>query len=172
MFTAENLLLALFIFAARVVDVSLGTFRHTLVIRGKKGLAVLIAFFESLIWVTAVSRVLTNVSDPLTAFAFAGGFAMGTFVGITIENLFKLGDQVVRIFSSDGCTLACRLREDGYRVTMFDGHGRDGDVKLLFVQVKRREAGKVLKAAREHDPKCYIVIDDVRQASSVSSPRK
>lgn len=172
MFTTENILLALFIFAARVVDVSLGTFRQTLVIRGKKGFAVCIAFFESLIWVTAVSRVLTNVSDPLTTLAFALGFAMGTFVGISIENLFKLGDQVVRIFSNDGEELAHLLREEGYRVTIFDGQGRNGLVKLLFVQVKRRNAKKVITAARTHDPKCYITIDDVRQASSVVTQKK
>ena len=65
----ESILLALLIFVARVFDVSLGTFRHAMIIRSKRGIAFSIAFFESLIWVFAVSKVLTNLTDPLTAFA-------------------------------------------------------------------------------------------------------
>lgn len=48
MFTQEHLLTALIIFAARIADVSLGTFRHVMIIKRKRLYAFLIAFFESL----------------------------------------------------------------------------------------------------------------------------
>lgn len=161
MITGAALLTALVIFVARVCDVSLGTIRHVMVIRGRKMIAFSIAFFEALIWVYAVSRVLSGISDPLTSFAFALGFASGTYVGMTIEGFFKIGEQVVRVFTREGERVASLLREQGFRVTIMDGRGRDGAVQLLFVQVKRRLSYKVAKLAREMDCNCFIVFDDI-----------
>lgn len=165
MFSYSNLLLALVVFAARVVDVSLGTFRHAMIIRGRKLPAFGLAFFESLIWIYAVSRVITVVTDPLTALAFAAGFATGTVAGITIENFFKIGEQVIRVFSSRGEALAAKLRENGFPVTVFEGKGRDGKVDLLFVQAKRRLVKKIASLARLTDPACFLVVDDIREVS-------
>ena len=162
MFTNETLALALVIFAARVVDVSLGTIRHAMIVRGKRLITFCIAFLESLVWVFAVSKVLSDLTEPITALAFALGFATGTFVGMTIEGLLKIGDQVVKVFSNKGKEVACALREAGFRVTEFEGRGRDGQVVLLFVQVRRRDAKKVLQTARTFDKNCYLVLEDIR----------
>src|SRR5574344_1276307 len=153
MFTQEHLLTALIIFAARIADVSLGTFRHVMIIKRKRLYAFLIAFFESLIWVYAVSRVITALTDPLTSIAFALGFASGTYIGITIEGFFKIGDEV------SGC-----LRQQGFKVTVFTGEGRDGIVKMMFIQVKRRNVKKVFTCARNIDPACFMVVDDISES--------
>ncbi len=166
MFSQESILLALLIFVARVFDVSLGTFRHAMIIRSKRGIAFSIAFVESLIWVFAVSKVITNLTDPITAVAFALGFASGTFVGITMESFLKIGDQVVKVFSVKGREVASKLRTEGFRVTEFSGQGRDGEVILLFVQVRRRESKKILKFARAIDKQCFLVVEDIKFVDS------
>jgi uncharacterized protein YebE (UPF0316 family) len=171
-FTQYQLLLALTVFLARVADVSLGTFRHAMVIKGRKIPAIFIAFVESLIWVFAVSSVLDDMGDPLTAVSFALGFAVGTFCGMSAESLLKIGDQAIFLFTSDGSSVSGSLRTTGYRVTEFDGKGRDGAVSLLFVQARRREVSKILTLARMVDPGCFIVIDDVRSATTGLSARK
>ncbi len=150
------------IFLARVVDVSLGTLRHALIIRGKRALTFVIAFVESIIWVFAVSRVINDLSDPLMAIAFAFGFAAGTFVGITLESVLKIGEQVVKVFTQKGGAVAQLLREQGFRVTEFQGNGRDGTVYLLFVQVPRRSVKQVMKLTRSIDPTCYLVVEDIK----------
>ncbi|HON10394.1 MAG TPA: DUF2179 domain-containing protein [Chitinispirillaceae bacterium] len=173
MFENFNFSIAVIVFFARVCDVGLGTLRHTLIIRGRRSYAFIIAFFESLIWIYAVSRVMTNVQDPLTSLAFALGFATGTYVGMSIEGFLKIGEQVIRIFSRSGEFVAEKLRENGYRVTTFDGNGRDGVVKMLLVQVKRKNVMKVTAMARKIDPNCFIIIDDIRSVSigdSAASP--
>ncbi|HZJ88289.1 MAG TPA: DUF5698 domain-containing protein [Sphaerochaeta sp.] len=167
MFTKETLLLAAMIFVARVFDVSLATLRHAMIIRGKRVFSFWIAFFESLIWVFAVSKVLSDLSAPVTAFAFALGFATGTFVGITLEGKLKIGDQVVKVFTSQGSAVATTLREENFRVTEFSGQGRDGAVALLYVQVRRRDAQQVLSLARSIDPSCYLVVEDIRWRENV-----
>lgn len=165
MFPLSQLIVALTVFLARVADVSLGTFRHAMVVRGKKLPAFFVSFVESIIWIFAVSRVLSDLTEPITALAFALGFATGTFVGISVEDLFKIGDQVVRVFSADGKEIVAKLRARGNRVTVFEGSGRDGTVQMLFVQIRRREVRKICDLCRMIDPQCFLVVDDIRVAS-------
>jgi uncharacterized protein YebE (UPF0316 family) len=160
--SASSVVIIFTIFIARVSDVGLGTIRHALIIRGKKHYVFIIAFFEALIWVYAVSRVMSSIQDPFTSLAFALGFATGTYVGMTIEGLLKIGEQVVRVFSRSGHLVAQQLRENDFRVTAFEGTGRDGIVQLLFVQAKRREVPRVMGIARHADPNCFILLDDIR----------
>lgn len=162
MFTSASLLTVLVVFFARVCDVSLATIRHVMIIRGRKLYAFGIAFVESLIWIVAVSRVLTKVNDPTTILAFALGFAVGTYTGMCMEGLFKIGDQVVRVFTRKGDAITEKLRDMGYRVTVIDAKGRDGHVNLLFVQIRRRDSSKIAAVAKELDPACFIVLDDIR----------
>ncbi|QTQ17107.1 DUF2179 domain-containing protein [Treponema parvum] len=164
MFTQEQIITAVIIFVARVMDVSLGTFRNVLVIRRKRLYAFIASFFECLIWIYAVSRVITDLTDPITSIAFALGFATGTFTGITIEGLFKIGEQAIRIFSLKGDDISDSLRSQGFRVTVFEGRGRNGPVKMVFVQVKRRNVKKVFTLARTIDPLCFMVVDDICDA--------
>lgn len=160
--TWETVALATFVFVARLCDVALGTLRHVLVVRGLRALAACVALAESLVWIFAISRVLSNLEHPTVALAFSLGFAAGTMAGMTIEQHLKLGQQVVRLFSAYGESLAERLREAGYRVTRFEGSGRDGRVDLLFIQVARKQAHLVSALARQLDPDCFCVVDDVR----------
>ena len=57
-------LLPLLIFAARVLDVSLGTVRVIFVSRGLKYLAPLVGFVEVLIWLLAIGQIMKNLSNP------------------------------------------------------------------------------------------------------------
>ncbi|HYE02930.1 MAG TPA: DUF2179 domain-containing protein [Phycisphaerales bacterium] len=165
MLLPSNVVLAcLFIFLARICDVSLGTLRTVAVINGRRGVAWVLGFFEVLLWVLVVSQVIRMV-DPqhwYYAVAYALGFASGNFVGITIERRIAHGEQVVRVFTRRGMELARHLREDGYGVTEFDGRGKDGPVGMLFIETRRRRVSRLLARARELDPGCFYIVDDVR----------
>lgn len=162
----------LLIFLARVGDVSLGTLRVVMVTQGRRGRASLLGFFEVLIWVSAVSAVLQNLRQPIFAIAYALGFAAGNYVGLTVERWAALGHQVVRIFSRSGHEIAEALRSQGFRVTLFEAQGRDGSVAMLYTETERRLAPMVAGTARQLDPRCYYVVDDIRAASSVDAPPK
>jgi len=151
---------------ARIADVSIGTILTINVVQGRRSLALVLGFFEVLIWVFVVSRVISEIRQPAYALAYALGFALGNWVGMTIEARLAMGRQVVRIFSRQGPELAVALREAGLRVTQFDGYGRDGPVQQLFIEVERRSASNVITQARGLDPACYYMVDDVRFASS------
>ncbi len=55
------LLNALMIFSLRILDVSFGTLRIGMIMRGRRGWAAILSFFESLIWLTAAAQVLSHL---------------------------------------------------------------------------------------------------------------
>lgn len=151
---------------ARIVDVTLGTVRTICVVNGRRGLACALGFCEVLIWILVVSRIITGLNNPAYAVAYALGFALGNYIGITIDRQLAFGEQVVRVFTRKGGFLADALRSRGFVVTILAGQGRDGPVDILFIQVPRKLAQAAGDAARQHDPECFIVVDDVRWASA------
>ncbi len=160
----------LLIVVARVVDVSLGTLRTINVVHGRRFLAFCLGFVEILIWIFVVSRVINEIRQPAYALAYAVGFALGNYIGVTIEARLAMGRQVLHIITRNGPELAQTLREANYRVTQFDGYGRDGPVQELFVLLERRGVPKILSTVQRLDPDCFYTVDDVRMASSGQVP--
>jgi uncharacterized protein YebE (UPF0316 family) len=157
--------LALVIFVIRVVDVSLGTLRTISVVQGRLLLSVALGFVEVLIWITALSQVIMGVSkNPILMVAYAGGFAMGNAAGIALERFLALGAVVVRMVSArSGPAIAADLRQGGYRVTTFQGEGRDGAVTLIYATCPRRRLRNVLDRARRTEPHIFYTVEPVQQ---------
>jgi uncharacterized protein YebE (UPF0316 family) len=163
------------IFLARVSDVSLGTFRTIVVFRGNKLLASFIGFFEIIIWLAAASQVLTNLDQWYLALAYASGFAVGNYVGISIENRFAIGDELIRCISFNRDVLAGNLREDGFKVVSFDGDmGDDYPVELLLIIEKRRNVPSLIERIRTLDDKAVYSVSDIKSVydGPVSLPRR
>ncbi len=154
----------LVIILARVADVSLGTLRTVYIVNGRRFISWVIGFFEVLIWVVVVSKVIGDLANPLYMIAYAFGFAMGTYLGMTIEQRLAVGEQVVRIFSKRGDKLARVFRAAGFGVTVFDGRGMDGQIQLLFIELPRRKVPRLETWLEDLDPSAYYIIDDVRSA--------
>jgi uncharacterized protein YebE (UPF0316 family) len=149
------------IFALRVVDVSMGTMRVLTVVRGARSLAALISFFEILIWVVAAGAVIQNLSSPLHAVGYAGGFAAGTAVGMWLEGKLALGVCSVRVFSTHSQqALVETLREQGYGVTEQEGKGREGPVAILHAVVRRRDVRDVTRTVEKYDPDAFVTIQN------------
>ena len=156
-------LLAPLIFLARVSDVSLGTFRTILVFRGRKFLASFIGFFEITIWLVAAGQVLTNLDQWYLALAYAGGYAVGNYVGITIENSFAIGDELIRCISFNRDVLAEKIRNKGFRVVSLDGDmGKEKLIEVLFIIEKRRNIPSLIRLIKELDQTAVYSISDLK----------
>ena len=157
------LLIALIIFFLRVVDMSLDTIRVLFVVRGRKLLAWILGFFQSAVFIVAISSVLTNQQSFLTILAYAAGFATGNVVGMLIEERLAVGHIHLSIVSpSSGVGIAEMLREQGYAVTELSARGLQGMVTLLHVDVMRKQLEAVEKLVREADPEAFVTAEDVR----------
>lgn len=157
--TTSIIISCLSIFAARAVEVALSTLRALAVNQGRKITAVVYAFFQTIIWVLVVSKVLQNLDRPEYLLSFSFGFAAGTYAGMYLENWLGYGYRVVRIFSRLGEQVADAIRKEGFACTIFDGRGKDGAVQLIFIAVQRKQLKQIVDLARKIDPECFHSTD-------------
>ena len=157
------LLGALLIFCLRILDVSVGTLRVMYMVRGDRRKAVPLAFFESLVWVFAISRIMKEVDNTTNMLAFAAGFAAGTFVGMTLERWIASGFVLVRVIS-DVEKLAGEIRSAGFGVTILSGEGREGEQQILFIVALRKRGPELLELIKRVDDGAFVTIEPVQKA--------
>jgi len=163
----------LLIFAARLGDVTLGTVRIILVSRGMRLLAPAVGFFEVLVWLFALSTVMQHLDRPLNFVAWAAGFAIGTYVGILVEDKLALGLLSVRVITEDDASaLLERLRQARFGVTDFAARGLQGRVRFLLTVIARRDLDRVLDIVRDAHPGAFVSVSDVRSASEGTIARR
>ncbi|MEW6222247.1 MAG: DUF5698 domain-containing protein [Candidatus Hadarchaeota archaeon] len=157
----EILFWSILIFLARLIDVSMGTMRMILLVRGRRGIAAVSSFFEIMIWILAVSRVITQLDNWYYIFAFALGFASGNFLGSYIEEKIALGYMFAYIVPKKRAkNLADELRRAGFGVTVVPGHGLKGLEMVYNVFFKRRDTKKLMEIVKKHDS--FFTMIDVR----------
>ena len=155
--------IALMIFCLRVTDMSLDTLRLLFVVRGRKGIAWTLGFFEAAVYIIAITRVLSNLGNPLTILGYATGFATGNVVGMLIEERLAIGHTQMSIVSSArGVALAQALRDAGFAVTEVPARGKDGMVHLLSMSVLRKDVPNVERVVHEVDTEAFVTSADVR----------
>ena len=159
----EVLLSATLIFILRVLDMTLDTLRVLVMMRGRKSAAWILGFFQALIFVLAISTVLSDLDNLLNIIGYAAGFATGNVVGIALEQRLAIGHTHLSIVSSRwGSAIAEMLRGEGYAVTEVPARGRDGMVTLLSCSVLRKNVAKVHEVVNGLDPDAFITAEDVR----------
>ncbi|MDY6970250.1 MAG: DUF2179 domain-containing protein [Spirochaetota bacterium] len=153
----------LFIFFARILDVSIGTVRIILIARGYKYLAPILGFIEILIWLSAINKVFHNLNDIYSYLIYAGGFATGNYIGMLIEEKLAIGYQSLRIITSEKMSaLSMTLCEEGFSFTSIKGFGMKGEANIIFTVVHKRDVESILKVVRTIEPEAFITIEDVR----------
>jgi len=95
----DYVIMPILIFIARLGDVSLNTLRVMFVLNGKKNIAPILGFFEALIWLLAIGQIIQNIDNPISYLAYAGGFAAGTYIGMSIEVRLALGRDLVWVIT-------------------------------------------------------------------------
>ncbi len=160
-------ILPLIVFIARVADVSLGTMRIIFTSRGKRNIAPLLGFVEVFIWIVVVSQIVKSVHSLNAYFGYAAGFAAGTFIGMKIEERLAIGTLVLRIIlAQGGDEMAAVLRAKNFGVTIVNGEGSTGPVKLLYTVIKRKDLPQVSALIHSVNPKAFFSVEEVRLAES------
>jgi uncharacterized protein YebE (UPF0316 family) len=154
---------ALGIFGLRVSDMTCDTLRMLFVVRGRKGIAWVLGFVQSVIFVIAITTVLKHLDNPLNIIGYAAGFATGNVVGMWIEERLAIGHVKLSIVTQRfGTALSQALRESGFAVTEIPARGRDGMVSMLSVSVQRKDAARVEEIARGMDAEAFVISENVR----------
>ena len=84
-------------------------------------------------------------------------------VGVYVEHLIGLGHRMVRVITvKPNDALVHALRNKGFGVTQFDGHGKDGRVYLLMSNVRRKRVPEFLKILKEQAPNAMFTVEELR----------
>ena len=166
-------ILPVLIFLSRLCDVTLGTLRHVFISKGYKTAVPILGFFEVLIWVVMIAQVMKNLNNIACYIAWAGGFAMGTYVGMIIEERLALGMQVIRVITNQDCeTLLDAFKKESHGITVVPGQGAMGPVKMIFTIIKRKDLDRVVHLIRTHNPTAFYSVEDIRDTSKGVFSRK
>lgn len=158
--------LPLLIFFARIGDVSIATIRMIFVMSGRKVIAPILGFFESLIWLLAIGQIFNNIDNVWSYVAYAGGYATGTFVGMYIEEKLALGRVVVRIITKlPANDLINFLKEKDYRYSSLDAEGNSGRVNVIFTVIKREFLKELIPGIKITNPNAFYTIEGVKKVS-------
>ncbi|MBY5951073.1 DUF2179 domain-containing protein [Algoriphagus sp. NF] len=154
------------IFIARVGDVSINTLRIMFMMNGKKNVAPILGFFEALIWLLAIGQIFQNIDNPVSYIAYAGGFGMGTYVGMRFDEKLALGRVLVRVITPKPLPeLIEYMKERDYRFTSVGAEGRYGKVNLLFTVMKRDSLQTFVDKVKSIDEKAFYTIESVKRIS-------
>ena len=167
-------MMPLFIFLARICDVSIGTMRIIFVSKGKRNIAPILGFFEVFIWIIAISKIMQNLDNYVNYVAYAAGFASGNFVGMIIEEKLAFGIQMIRVFAHEnGLELVGSLNKNGYGATAVEAYGAREKVFLIYTIVQRNELTKVLRVIHDFNPKTFYTIEDIKSVNEgIFMPKK
>lgn len=171
--TLNYVILPFLIFFARIGDVSISTIRIIFVMNGNRFIAPILGFFEALIWLLAIGQIIANIDNVWSYIAYASGFAMGTFVGITIEQKLAYGKVVLRLFAPNEVNeLLFFLEENDYRYSVLNAEGRKGKVNIVFMVVNRDSLKHLITGIDQYHPKAFYTIEGVKQVSDEIHAKK
>ena len=160
------LVLPLLIFMARICDVSINTIRIIYMLGGRRYTSTILGFFESLIWLLAISQIFKHLDNWVCYVAYPAGFASGIFVGMLMEERIAYGKVIVRIITrKDVIQLIQFLNANGFRYTKVVAEGPDGHENLVFTVLQRERLDDLLKKLKEILPTAFYTIEKVKAAA-------
>jgi len=158
----DYIVLPLFIFFLRICDVTLDTLRIIFMTKGFKRLAPIIGFFEILIWIVAITRIMQNLNSWVCYVAYAGGFATGNYIGMLVDEKLAIGHELIRVITRVEATeLATSLRSAGYGVTTVKAQGMQGEVGIVFVIVNRKNQKNAIEIIQQYNPNAFFTIENI-----------
>lgn len=166
----DLLLLCLKVFFCRIIDVSMASYRTVIMVKGKSRQASMIALVEGMIWFLVVREALNFVSSSFLetlyiAFAYAGGFAVGTFTGSWIATRFTGGMiQVQVVASSKDDTMVKAIQDAGYAITVITSNATtfSGEKYLIFAEIKNSLLDEFKNLVHSLDEKAFVMVNETK----------
>ena len=160
----ELLLLCIKIFFVRILDVSMGTLRTVITVKGKALYASLVGFFEVFIWFLIVKEALnTDETSIWIAVAYSLGFATGTYIGGILSKKLITGNLSVQVITSKE-EMIDKLRQEGFGVTVIDVKGKDLETSkcMLLIQINKKNITHLEKAIKAIDSSAFIIVSETK----------
>lgn len=157
------ILLCLKIFIARVFDVSLGTVRTILTVKGKTLISGLIAFVEVSVWFAVVKEALnTSYQSLYIPIAYASGYATGTIIGTFISKKYIKTLVSVEVLTNKATKKNIEfLQKEGFSISKVQAtHDSNNKSSILFITINSKYLDKLKNLITKIDEQAFIVINE------------
>lgn len=156
-------ILPFLIFLSRIADQSIGTMRLIFLSKGYRYIAPMLGFFEVIIWLIAVSQIMKHLDNALCYVAYGAGFAMGNFIGMTLEERISIGTVLVRIIPTmHTAELIAALRLQNFGLTTINAEGSKGEVKIFISIINRKDLKEYISIIKDINPFAFYTIEDMK----------
>ena len=141
----------LIVCAAKIIEITIQSLKTCMMVKGERLKAAGLGFIECVIWGLVISTIIGTLGDNLLLLLFyCVGYAMGLFIGATLENKIALGTSNLQLIANDKNTekIIGYLKENERGYTVFDGHGSKDKMNMILIVLPRRDALRVLREIR------------------------
>lgn len=150
---------------AKIVEISIQSLKTVMMVKGQRAKAAMLGFVECMIWGLVISTLVTTLGDNIVLLVFyCSGYALGLFIGSSIENKIAIGTSNLELIANDDSTkkITTYLKEKGRGYTVFEGHGSIDKMNMIFIVLPRKEAPRILKEIRACcDNKVFVAVSEV-----------
>lgn len=155
----------LIVCVAKIVEISIQSLKTCMMVKGQRLKAAGLGFIECTIWGLVISTIIGTLGDNVfLLFFYCIGYAVGLFLGSTIESKIALGTSSLELIASEESTTLIieYLKNENRGYTVFAGHGSTESMNMIFIVLSRKEAPRVLKDIRKAcDNKVFVVASEV-----------
>ena len=159
------ILLCLLVCAAKIVEITIQSLKTCMMVKGQRLKAAGLGFVECTIWGLVISTLIGTLGNNLLLLLFyCVGYAMGLFLGSTIEGKIALGTSSLELIANDENTeqIIAYLKEHNRGYTIFAGQGSTDKMNMIFIVLPRKETPKVLREIRSMcDGRVFVVASEV-----------
>ena len=136
-----------------------------MMVKGQRLKAAGLGFIECMIWGLVISTIISTLGDNfILLFFYCTGYAVGLFLGSTIENKIAIGTSNLELIANDESTelITAYLKERNMGYTVLEGRGSKDKMNMIFIVLARKEAPRVLKEIRRVcDNKVFVSVSEV-----------
>lgn len=153
--------------AAKIVEITIQSLKTCMMVKGQRVKAAGLGLLECAVWGLAISTIIGTLGDNLFLLAFyCVGYAVGLFLGSTLEGKIALGTSSLELIANDENTdkVIEYLDKNSRGYTVFNGHGSKEKMNMIFIVLPRRDVISVQKDVRNIcQNNVFIVVDDVNK---------
>jgi uncharacterized protein YebE (UPF0316 family) len=92
-------------------------------------------------------------------------------VGIHLEEHISIGYVLLRVITRRTAVETIDyLESEGHRYTIIDADSEEGAVSVIYMPLRRRDVGGIVRNVRRHNPRAAYTIEDLRSVSGQFRP--
>ena len=142
-----------------IASVGLWTVRVALAARARRAAGAVVAAVEALVFTLAFTRLASDLDSPARVGGYAVGVAIGTLLGLSIDERMSGGQSEVRV-AVNGLqpALVQSLRRQGWPATSLTADGPSGPVTLVFVAADDARMPSLIQELRRVAPEAFWTV--------------